>query len=643
MKSIKVILSIVLVAVLALPNIVSAKDTVKVGKITAASGKSQVKKSGGEKKFTAFKGMALTQGDTVITGKDGKVNMDLDSDKEVIIGPGTTLIISQLVQSAKAAEGKTSLSLAGGKVMIKIKKKLKGESRFEVKTPTAIMGVMGTEFIVGYEASRTYVGVLEGKVSVAKGNRIITHIVSPQEQLILTPDGRGQVGKLVLADLPLFALERYDEELTSQPGVDSALKQQVKKEIELKRAQAAKDTMTPVAGMKKNAIFEESAPSIFPGSGQTGGGSTNPGNPSVPGTPPTPGPGQPPGDPNGGTNTGGTPGGGNNGGGNDPTPPVVIPAPTLAEQPEKYSWDKDLIEDAEIKIDLLGNKLQEIVDNTAANDKKLVKDTDYTLTETSNGSDRQLAVTISKDYLKQAGKSIKFQFKFDHNHDLTVTLNALNAPVPGIDTVDYNNNTGHYIPDRQTVIIPYTEPIAFVSADTNVQKHSIDFNGNVQSLEIKNDTHLIIHLNSKLGFNEEKTLTIKGNTIKHVKADTVQDQDQSVSVKFSNTPHVGSNALAIPTAADIDQTFNLDVYNYGLDLGELRVKDAANTLNMPLSEGYDYEVNMATANHVSIKFSSYFTSLLNSRISRKFTLTIPLKNNDGSMSDYQFQVELNKP
>ncbi|MEK3750969.1 FecR domain-containing protein [Paenibacillus sp. FSL E2-8871] len=223
MRSLKLTLSFMLLFSILWPAVVTeAKDSVKVGKITAVSGKSEVKKSGGTKKFNAFKGMAITQGDTIITGTDGKISLDLDANKEVTIGASTTLTISQLVESAKALGGKTSLKLQNGQVLIKVKKKLEGDSRFEIETPTAIMGVMGTEFFVsvnsqdnvvlngGVGINGDYLGVLEGTVHVVSPTNptLIERMITASQQLIMENEQWTQE-QLSLNALPQFALEQH--------------------------------------------------------------------------------------------------------------------------------------------------------------------------------------------------------------------------------------------------------------------------------------------------------------------------------------------------------------------------------------------------------------------------------------------------
>jgi len=260
MKTLKLVFVTLLVMAIIMPTSVFAKDTEKAGKITAVSGKAEVKKSGGSKKFNAFKGMAITKGDTILTGSDGKVTMDLDSDKEVTIGTDTTLVVSELVKSAKALGGKTSLSLLKGKVLVTIKKKLDGDSRFEIETPTAIMGVMGTQFTVTYENNESYVGVFEGAVKTKHGPGLTDETtVNPNEQLPLNKDGAGVKGKLNYLDLPLVGLEHYLLLLQKDAKADKALIEQVKARIEKKKQEEAAAGGSGGSQFNSTIVYEDNA------------------------------------------------------------------------------------------------------------------------------------------------------------------------------------------------------------------------------------------------------------------------------------------------------------------------------------------------------------------------------------------------
>ncbi|MGG4142327.1 FecR domain-containing protein [Paenibacillus algorifonticola] len=289
MRSFKWLLMLLVVCYAALPTAAWAKDTDKIGKLTSVSGKAEVKKGGGTKSFSAFKGMAITQGDTIKTGSNGKVSMDLDSDKEVTIGANTTLLISQLVKSASALGGKTKLTLQNGSVIIQVKKKLTGDSRFEIETPTATMGVMGTKFAVSYEQDSSYVGVLEGVVSVTgeAGERIAALLAN--EQIKLNQAGEGSKGTLVLGDLPLVALEKLLEELEQAAGteVNAALKQQIGELVKQKQAEQDKAAEAEGKPFNKPTIVYVQPASSVPASSGGSSGSGSDGSTPTPAVTPT--------------------------------------------------------------------------------------------------------------------------------------------------------------------------------------------------------------------------------------------------------------------------------------------------------------------------------------------------------------------
>lgn len=233
MRKVSKLLVFILIVTLILPNVALAKDTEKVAKILELSGDVQVKKGGGEKLFKAFKNMALTQGDTIITGKDGKVTIELDKDKEVVIGSDTQLLISELVSSIKAESGKTSLNLLGGKVKVSIKEKLKGDSKFEIKTPTSVMGVRGTSFYINVnrETGATYVAVFEGVVSATavSGTDDTTGgdpvLIEANQQTQITEEGASEPEPINVEQMDSFGLEQYIEEMMNNEETDESFEE----------------------------------------------------------------------------------------------------------------------------------------------------------------------------------------------------------------------------------------------------------------------------------------------------------------------------------------------------------------------------------------------------------------------------------
>ncbi len=237
-------LVLLLIATLLIPSFAFAKDNVKIAKVIESSGDVQVKKGGGEKKFNVFKNMGLTQGDTIITGRNGKTTIELDKDKEVAIGPDTQLVISELVSSIKAESGKTSLNLLGGKVMVNVKEKLKGDSKFEIKTPTSVMGVRGTNFYVGVNpvTGGTYLAVFSGVVEAGNLNNRPgaggTSFVYPSQQISFDGSSidESQIPEpLDLENLDSFGLEELSDGIEQYPD---QLQAELIRELERIRALA---------------------------------------------------------------------------------------------------------------------------------------------------------------------------------------------------------------------------------------------------------------------------------------------------------------------------------------------------------------------------------------------------------------------
>ncbi|WP_342472039.1 FecR family protein [Metasolibacillus sp. FSL H7-0170] len=190
------------------------KETKVVGKVLSISGLVEVKKETEDKILKVFANMAFTEGDTLMTGVDGRAELAIDNNKEISIAPSTDISFTQLVTSLNAGAGKTYLYLREGKVKIKINEKLKGDSRFNIETPNAIMGVMGTEFFVYYDSTGTWVGVLEGQVEVVTGeNRIL--LVPLNKSVFI-----GYDGEIEIVDLDMEQVQKFDMEIISSANED---------------------------------------------------------------------------------------------------------------------------------------------------------------------------------------------------------------------------------------------------------------------------------------------------------------------------------------------------------------------------------------------------------------------------------------
>ncbi|WP_103104411.1 fibronectin type III domain-containing protein [Brevibacillus reuszeri] len=126
---------------------VDAAETSRTAKVESVTGTVQVKKAGGTKEYKAFKNMSLNHGDLIKTSAKSSIVLSIaDKEDEITVGENTEVYISELQQAASNKQ--TDLKVWSGSVFIKAKPLTQKEDQFSISTPTAVMGVRGTQFLV---------------------------------------------------------------------------------------------------------------------------------------------------------------------------------------------------------------------------------------------------------------------------------------------------------------------------------------------------------------------------------------------------------------------------------------------------------------------------------------------------------------
>ncbi len=100
-------------------------------------------------------GQELTDGAVIKTGKSSTVVLDVNGGGKTAtldIDPESELLLSQLLENKANNTQTTLLDLSLGKILVKAKKLHTKDSKFEVKTPTSVVGIRGTVFSVEVEA-----------------------------------------------------------------------------------------------------------------------------------------------------------------------------------------------------------------------------------------------------------------------------------------------------------------------------------------------------------------------------------------------------------------------------------------------------------------------------------------------------------
>jgi len=120
---------------------------VDVGRIKVARGTVTVERAGVT--MPAPVGMRLQASDTIRTGDDAAVGITMDDDSLLSAGPNTVLVLNRYAFDPTTNQGRLDAALNKGTLSVisgRIAKQ--APDAMTVRTPTAILGVRGTTFVV---------------------------------------------------------------------------------------------------------------------------------------------------------------------------------------------------------------------------------------------------------------------------------------------------------------------------------------------------------------------------------------------------------------------------------------------------------------------------------------------------------------
>ncbi len=195
-------------------------------KITDLQGIVQVKKSGGEKSYDAFKGMDLIEGYSIITGHNSWVKIDVTESRNIKISENSIVLVNEL--SKINSKEVNSFSLWSGVVWANVRDKLNVNSKFEIKTPTAIMGVRGTQLYVKHDNGKSEFALLTGKAAIKvnkkdRDNKSEQEVNLEKNMKIEVKENTTDISKLKkeelkLQDLDLFVVQTIKETIQETNG-----------------------------------------------------------------------------------------------------------------------------------------------------------------------------------------------------------------------------------------------------------------------------------------------------------------------------------------------------------------------------------------------------------------------------------------
>lgn len=119
----------------------------EIGRIKRSVGAALIER--GQTKLTPAPGFQLLAGDTLVTGKNGQLSLTFIDDTRFSVGPNSRISVDQFDYDRKSQTGqfvtrvnRGSLAIVSGQIAHSKRDAMK------VRTPTSLLGVRGTRFIV---------------------------------------------------------------------------------------------------------------------------------------------------------------------------------------------------------------------------------------------------------------------------------------------------------------------------------------------------------------------------------------------------------------------------------------------------------------------------------------------------------------
>lgn len=140
------------------------------GVLTVVKGKVMVKsgKTGSDKRAKA--GMKVYPKDTITTAADSRAKIVMIDKNEINVSPESHVVIENYEFDPEKGKKNVLIDVLYGKVRSKVEQKYDGEgNKFQVKTPSAVAGVRGTDFFTSFNKTTKSSKVVTFRGEVAFG------------------------------------------------------------------------------------------------------------------------------------------------------------------------------------------------------------------------------------------------------------------------------------------------------------------------------------------------------------------------------------------------------------------------------------------------------------------------------------------
>jgi len=190
------------------------------GVLRVVKGEVQVKNSKGETAKARIGGKVFPK-DTVITGKDARAKIVMVDNNEINVSPDSQIEIQSYEFDPNGGKKDVLLNVIYGKVRSKVEQKYDGKtSKFQIKTPSAVAGVRGTDFMVGFSRREgssqvvTFTGRVEFGIPGPGGTIANPVFVTPGMTAAVNAAGAAPSAP---APMPKEELAKMDKDSNAEP------------------------------------------------------------------------------------------------------------------------------------------------------------------------------------------------------------------------------------------------------------------------------------------------------------------------------------------------------------------------------------------------------------------------------------------
>ncbi len=157
----------------------------------------------GDAQLELFRGMQIEAPATIVTEDDSAVRLRLDDGSILKLGSSTRMTLDRLDHEPNRRRASVKLTI--GRLWAKVANWIGGETRYDLETANAVVGIRGTELVVSFDDNgRSKVLVVGGTVTMQDQAAKVSEQVGPFFAGLLA-DGEIQVRELELDELRLAA------------------------------------------------------------------------------------------------------------------------------------------------------------------------------------------------------------------------------------------------------------------------------------------------------------------------------------------------------------------------------------------------------------------------------------------------------